>query len=323
MDTSNSQSDRLLALARTLGKPPLVIWACYAAGMTLFHLGELASGLEHFEQGIDLYDIRKRSFQRALQDPGVACLSYKALTLWIMGYPDQAMETSRDAVTLAGRLSHPFSMVYALSIGALVQHFCRNAQGTRERAEEANALCTEHGISYWSAWGPILLGWTLTALGRRNDGIKQIRRGLAAYSATGAEIGRPLFLALLADAYREGGQARAGLAVAADALRTVHRTGDRFGEPELHRIKGELLLATSSDSFREAEACFGQALDVSRGQKAKSFELRAAMSLTGLWENHSRRAEGRKMLADVYGRFTEGFDSPDLEEAKMMLDQPA
>ena len=168
---------------------------------------------------------------------------------------------------------------------------------------------------------PFCAGWTLTAQGGRKDGIKQMRRGLAVYSATGAEIGRPLFLALLADAYREGGQARSGLAVAADALRAVRRTGDRFGEPELHRIKGELLWATSYNSFMlRRKPASAKRLDVSRRQNAKSFELRAAMSLSRLWQKHGKRAEARKMLAEVYGRFTEGFDSPDQEEARLMLD---
>ena len=171
---------------------PLVIWAYYVAGMTFFHRGELASALEHFDRGIALYDVGKRQFHRALQDPGVACLSYRALTLWILGYPDQALKTSREAVALAGKLVHPFSMVYALSIGALVHQFCGKARETRERAEAANAICEEHGILYWFVWGPVLRGWAVTAQGQTEEGIKQIRQGLGAYSATGAEIARPL-----------------------------------------------------------------------------------------------------------------------------------
>lgn len=323
LETAHELGKRCLALARRIRKTPLVIWAYYAAGMTLFHRGELASALEHFDRGIALYDAGKRHFQRALQDPGVACISYRALTLWILGYPDQALKTCHEAVTLAGKLVHPFSMVYALSIGALVHQFCGKAQETQERAEAANALCEEHGIPYWFAWGPVLRGWAVAAKGQTEVGIKQIRQGLAAYSATGAEIARPLFLSLLAEAYRKAGQAPDGFAVLAEALDGVSRTGDRFGEPELHRFKGELLWATSSTSYVEVEACFQQALDVSCLQNARSFELRAAMSLSRLWQKHGKRAEARELLAGVYGRFTEGFDSQDLEEARAMLDQPA
>ncbi len=322
LETAHELAKRCLALARRIRKTPLVIWAYYAAGMTFFHRGELVSAIEHFDRGIALYDVGKRPFHRALQDPGVACLSYKALTLWILGYPDQALKTSHEAVTLAGKLFHPFSIVYALSIGALVQHFCGQAQATRERAEAANALCEEHGIPYWCAWVPVLRGWAAAAQGQTEEGIKQIRQGLEAYSATGAEIARPLFLSLLAEAYRKAGQAPDGLAVVAEALNRVRRTGDRFGEPELHRLKGELLWLTSSKSYIEVEACFQQALDVSCLQNARSFELRAAMSLNRLWQKHGKRAEARELLAGVYGRFTEGFDSKDLEEARAMLNQP-
>ena len=323
LETAHELGKRCLALARRIRKTPLVIWAYYAAGMTLFHQGELASALEHFDRGIALYDVGKRHFHRALQDPGVACLSYRALTLWILGYPDQALKTSHEAVTLAGKLVHPFSMVYALSIGALVHQFCGKAQGTRERTEAANALCEKHGIPYWFAWGPVLHGWAVVAQGQTEAGIEQILQGLAAYSATGAEIARPLFLSLLAEAYRKAGQAPDGFAVVAEALDRVRRNGDRFGEPDLHRLKGELLLVMSSNSFSEAEACFRQALEVSRAQNAKSFELRAAMSLSRLWQKHGKGEEAQDLLAGVYERFTEGFDSQDLEEARAMVDQPA
>ncbi len=310
-----------MVLAR-LRKPPIVLWANYAVGMTFFHLGNLASALEHFDRGISLYDIRKRHFPRALQDPGVACLCYKALTLWILGYPDQALKTSQEAVNLADKLSHPFSMVYALDMGALVHQFCGKVQETYELAEAANALCTEHRIPYWLAWGPILSGWALTAKGQKEEGIKRIREGLAVYSATQAEIARPMFLALLAESCRKGRQVEDGLSVVNEALVGVHRTEDCFGEPELHRLKGELLSAMSPDNHTEVEVCFQKAFEVSRRQNAKSFELRAAMSLSRLRQKQGKMAEARESLAGVYGWFTEGFQSRDLEEAGAMLDQP-
>ncbi len=322
LETAHELGKWCLVLARRLRKPPFVLWANYAVGMTFFHLGNLASALEHFELGIGLYDMRKRHFHRALQDPGVACLCYKALTLWILGYPDQALKTSQEAVNLADKLSHPFSIAYALDMDALVHQFCGKVQEARELAEAANVLCTEHQIPYWLAWGPILSGWALTAEGQKKEGIKQIRQGLAAYSATGAEIARPMFLALLAESYRKGRQPREGLAVVEEALMEVHRTEDCFGEPELHRLKGELLSAMSTDNHTEVEVCFQKALDVSRWQNAKSFELRAAMSLSRLRQKQDKMAEARELLAGVYGWFTEGFESRDLEEARAMLDQP-
>jgi predicted ATPase/ABC-type dipeptide/oligopeptide/nickel transport system ATPase component len=322
LETAYELGDRCVALARRARKQPLALWAHYAVGMTLYHLGEFTSALDHFEKGMDLYDVRKRNFQRALQDPGVACLSYRALTQWIIGYPDQALRTSQDAVNLAKSLNHPFSMAYALSIEGLVNQFCRNVQESRRQAEAAESLCRERSISYWFAWGPILRGWAMTTQGEGKDGIKEILRGLAAYSSTGAEIARPLFLGMLADAYRKVGKTRDGLAAIAQGLDKIRETGDRFYEPELHRLKGELLLATHRDHRSDAEACFRHALSISRERNARSFELRAAMSLNRLRQGSDNSGEVRKLLKKAYGWFSEGFDSPDLKEARLALDQP-
>jgi len=203
---------------------------------------------------------------------------------------------------LADGLSHPFSMAYALCMGALVNQFCGRAQETYELAEAANGLCTEHRIPYWLAWGPILSGWALTAKGQKEEGIKRIREGLAAYSATQAEIARPMFLALLAESCRKGREVGDGLAVVNEALEGVHRTEDRFGEPELHRLRGELLSEMFSDNYTEVESCFRQALEVSRRQNAKSFELRAAVSLSRLWHEHGKRPPGGRSTKAPRGR---------------------
>jgi predicted ATPase len=321
LEAAHRLGERCLAIARRTKKPPLVLWAHYALGMTLFHMGEFARALEHLEKGVELYDVRKRQSQRALQDPGVACFSYRALALWMLGYPDQALKTSRNAVALADSLSHPFSRAYALSLGAMVNQFCGRVQEVREQAEVSEALCTKHGISYWFAWGPILQGWTLIAQGQGDEGIKQILLGLAAYSATGAEIARPLFLVILADAYRREGKVSEGLACVTEGLDRAHNTWDRFCEPELHRLKGELILAMSPHDRTEAEACFRKALDISRQRKAKSFELRAATSLSRLLQGCGKDLEARELLAEAYGWFTEGLDSRDLKDARAMLDR--
>ena len=148
----------------------------------------------------------------------------------------------------------------------------------------------------------------------------QMHQGLAALRATGAEMLRPYYLALLAEAYAQVGQPEAGLTVLAEALAVVDNTGERRWEAELYRLKGELLLARSAEQHAEAEACFHQALDIARRQQAKSLELRAAMSLSRLWQQQGKRAEARELLAPIYGWFTEGFDTADLREAKALLD---
>jgi len=163
----------------------------------------------------------------------------------------------------------------------------------------------------------------LAQQGQAREGIEQIYQGLLAFRATGAELGRPYWLALLAEAYGTMGQPASGLMALAEALTLVDKTGERWYEPELHRLKGALLLQQSADNHGEAQACFHRVLDVARAQQAKSLELRAATSLSRLWQQQGKRHEARQLLTDVYGWFTEGFDTTDLREAKVLLDQLA
>jgi predicted ATPase len=184
-------------------------------------------------------------------------------------------------------------------------------------------LSHEQGFTQRLATGTILLGWALTAQGQKAEGVDQVRQGLAAFRATGAELARPYYLALLAEAYAQVGQPEDGLSLLAEALATVHTTGERWWEAELHRLKGELLLVLSAEKSAEAETCFHQALDIARRQEAKALELRAAMSLSRLWQQQGKRAEAHALLAPVYGWFTEGFDTADLQEAKALLEELA
>jgi predicted ATPase len=205
---------------------------------------------------------------------------------------------------------------------ASLHQFRREEQAAQERAEAVIALAREQGFSRWEAWGTIIGGWALAAQGQREEGIAQIRQGLAAWQATGQELGRSYFLAMLAEAYGKVGQAEAGLSVIAEALALMDKIGERDHEAELYRLQGEILLAQASarQQVQEAEAYFHQALDVARHRQARSWELRAAISLSRLWQQQGKRAEARQMLAEVYGWFTEGFDTPDLQEAKALLE---
>jgi predicted ATPase len=322
LQTAQELGTQCLTLAQRARSPAFFLWAHYALGMTLFHLGEFASAREHVEQGIALYDPQKRRSHRALQDPGVACLSYRAAALWLLGFPDQALETSREALALAEKLSHPFSLSYALNLAALVCQFCRNVEEARERIEAADALASEQGVPFWLAWRDVLRGWALTEQGQR-QGITQMRQGLNAYGAAGAEVARTYFLALLAEAHGKEGQAEEGLTVLAEALTVVDKTGERWWQAELHRLNGELLLAVPSGSHATAEACIQQACDVARRQGARSLELRAAVSLSRLWQRQGKQDEARELLGEIYDWFTEGFDTADLKEAKALLEELA
>ena len=254
------------------------------------------------------------------EDAGVLCRIFAARALWSLGSPNQGLTWSVEAVTLAQQLAHPFSLVWALSASAVYHQFRREEQAAQACAEASISLATEQGFPYWMATGCLLRGWALAQQGQARDGIGQMNQGLSAFRATGAETLRPYWLALLADAYRIMGQPEAGLTVLTEALTLVDTTGERWYEAELHRLKGALLLQQSLDNSTEAETCFHHALDLARNQQAKSLELRAATNLARLWQRQGKREEARQVLGDVYGWFTEGFDTADLQDAKALLE---
>jgi class 3 adenylate cyclase/predicted ATPase len=321
LQTAHELGEQCLALAERAPTPVALVWAHYQLGMTLFHLGELVSAQHHFRQSLAAYDREKRRAPRALQDPGVACLSYMGMVSALLGFPDEARQRSHEAIGLAEKLSHPFSLAYALTIGASVSQICQEVGETQARAEAANAVARQHGIPYFWAYGPILRGWALGAQGRAGEAIAEQQRGAAAYRATGAELARPYFLAMLADSYRRQGQADEGLVALETALAMVGRTGERWIEAELHRLKGELVCLASPTDCAQAELHFRQALDIARSRGERLLELRVATSLASFWHARRRSDEARRVVAEVYGRFTEGFDSWDLREAKVLLDR--
>jgi predicted ATPase len=240
---------------------------------------------------------------------------FLARVLWHLGYPDQALSCSQEAVKIAEGDSHPFSMAATLSWAAALHQLRREARRTRDVAEAALALATEQIIPFFGAQAMVLCGWALVEQGLCEEGL---RDGVAAYRATGANLETPHWLALLAEAYGKAGQTEEALSVARDALAEVERTGIRYYEAELHRLDGEIRLSFNK---AEAEACFQRAIAIAREQQAKSFELRAALSLARLWQRRGRRTAAHDLLAPVYGWFTEGFETADLKEAKALLDE--
>jgi len=223
-------------------------------------------------------------------------------------------------MTLAQQLAHPFSLSFALSWVAVFHQFRREVQTAQEYTEASISVATAQGFPFWRARGSFLRGWALVHQGQTQEGIEQINQGMRDYRATGAELGRPYFLALLAEAYGIVEQPEAGLMVLTEALTLVDTTGERWYEAALYRLKGELLLQRSSDNHTEAETCFQHAISIAQSQQAKSWELRAATSLARLWQQQGKRDEARQVLGDVYGWFTEGFDTADLQEAKALLE---
>jgi predicted ATPase len=320
--TAHELGEQLLTLARQVQDAAMLMASHRALGTTLMLLGAVAGAHLHFTQGIALYDPQQH---RALafrygEDVGMYCHSYSALTLWLLGYPTQGRMQIDVALTLAQHSAHPFSLNIALAVATMFYQLRREERWTQERAEAVINLATEQGFPYWMALGSILRGWALAQQGQAPAGIEQIHQGLRAFRATGAEIWRPYFLACLAEAYGTMEQPEAGLTALAEALTLADTIGERWYESECYRLKGVLLLQQHANNQAEAESCFHYALEIARTHQAKSFELRTATSLARLWQQQGKREEARQLLGDVYGWFTEGFDTVDLMDAKALLD---
>jgi len=246
-----------------------------------------------------------------------------ACTSWLLGYPARAVERSQEALALARDVSHPHSLAFALTWAAVTHLLRREARLTQNVAEAGIELCREQGFPFYLAVGTILRGWSLAAQGQFAEGIAELHRGLAAYRAAGAALEHPFSMVLLAEAYGHGGQADEGVRLLDEALPIMREHGQRWLEAEVYRLRGELLLVRAgpgTDMLGEADICFRQALDVASQQQAKSLELRAATSSSRLRQRQGKRDDAHRLLAGIHGWFTEGFDTPDLREAKALLD---
>jgi predicted ATPase len=304
--------EQLLDLAERLHDPVALVEGHLAMGILLRDVGALPEARTHLEQGIAFYNPqqhRSLTFRHG-RDPGIIIRYVVAFVLWLLGYPSQALQRSQEAITLAQELAQAYGLTQAL--------YRREGPAAQVRAEATIALATEHGFAQSLACGTIVCGWARVEQGQREPGITQMRQGLTALQATGTEA--YLYLALLADAQGKGGQAEEGLTLLTEALTALGKAGAHGYEAELYRLKGELLLRLAVPDAPQAEACFQQALAIARRQQAKSWELRAAMSLSRLWQQQGKHTEARALLAPIYDWFTEGFDTADLQEAKALLE---
>jgi predicted ATPase len=300
----------------------LLMQGHFGLGDNLLWLGEFATARIDLEQAIKLYDpARHRSSQIWLVNSGVFSWGFLGHVLWYLGYPDQAMKASSTAVVLASELSQPSSLAFARGFCSWLHQYRVEPQLCRVLAETNIALAAEQGNAFVFAQATVLRGWALAQQGEVSGGIAQIREGIAAYRAIGAELEAPYWLSLLAGACAKTGCLGEGESALAEALSQVHESGARFCEAELYRVKGELILAEDGKDSQTAEDCYKQALKTARRQGAKSLELRATVSLTRLLAKQGRRDEARMMLAEIYNWFTEGFDTADLQDAKTLLQE--
>ena len=360
-------ANHCLQLAHRTQDSAHLLTAHYALGQSLLWLGEIDEALQHLRKGRKLYDAAQHHSLAARygEDPGVVCLAYEAHALFILGYPDQALHRSREAIALAKGLADSFSLAEALVMAAYVRLDRREPRVAQEEAEGAIALAREHDFPSWITSATIFWGWAIAELGKFAEGTLKMCQGLADYRASGAELGVPNFLAQLAEAQGKGKEGKPEWSLLDEALALIEKNDEHWREAEVYRLKGELRLQqefnlqgskpvlpapvpqaqvspstllriNSVEGFQvtdprplpfdpqgEAEACFLKAIEVAQKHHAKSWELRATMSLTRLWQQQGKPAEAHRLLSEVYNWFTEGFDTKDLQEAKALLDSLA
>lgn len=312
--------DECFALTERVDDRAVFLEGSHMLGGVLFCTGEFCQADEHLNRAIALYDpAQHRNDFLYGSLVGILPICFAAHNFWHLGYPDQATDTMDQALALAHELSHPFALAIALDYAAMLHQFRREPQLAQEQAEAAITLCTDKGYAYYLAWGTIIQGWALVEQGGGADKIEHMREGLAGLRDTGAALRLPYYLVTLAEASGEAGRAKDGLTDLAEAEEAALIYGERWQDVERHRLRGELLLSQSPEAFPEAESAFLEAIEVARRQHAKSLELRAALSLSRLWQQRGKQAKAHELLAEIYGWFSEGHDTADLKDAKDLL----
>ena len=314
---------QFLMLAEKQGATVPLMWGHRLMGNSLMLTGDIVGGRAHYDQAIALYDpVEHRPLgTRFGQDMGVAILNFRSLGLWLLGYPEAALADLAQALKYAREIGQAANLMFLLIHSTMFIHIPFGSYGTAKAAlEEAVELADEKSALYWKALGTMNQGSVLALTGRVSDAIQTFTSGIAAYPSTGATIWLPLLLSHLARANAELGRFDAAWNCIDDAVTAVETTNERWSEAEVHRIRGEISLLSRDPDAGKAETCFERALVVSRKQQAKSWELRAAMSMARLWRDQGKPQQARELLAPVYGWFTEGFDTRDLKEAKALLD---
>jgi predicted ATPase len=316
-------AEELLRLPEEELTPGFRVAARFALGATLYHQGKPAEALPHLEKAVAIEatsERRSASYCYDVLDPWVIAQLCLARVLWLLGYVERAAEQCRQALTAAEGLDHPFSLCYALSSASWFHQIRQDRANARATAARSLALATEEGFPVLRGWTTILRGLSLAEGSQSEWALAEIRQGLAGLQAQGSEVGRSCFLSLLAEACARAGRWAEGREALAEAQEFAEATGEGFWQPEIHRLKGELLLHDPT-AAPDAEACLHQALAVARRQQAGSLELRAAMSLGRLWDRQGKTQAARELLAPVYGSFTEGFQTHDLQAARALLEQ--
>jgi predicted ATPase len=321
-DVIRELAAQFLALAEKQGTTVPLMIGHRLMGISLLLTGDIAEGRAHHDQAMVLYDpVEHRPLAtRFGQDLGVAILTFRGTALWLLGYPEAALAHSTQALKDAREIGQAATLMYALNHTTMFVHIpCGSYAAAKAALEEVVALADEKGALFWKALGTMNQACVLTLTGKASDAIQMFTSGIAAYPATGATVWRPLHLSHLARAYAALGQFEDAWRCIGEVITAVETTNERWVEAEVHRTGGEIALLSPDPDAAKAEAYFERALAVARQQQAKSWELRAAMSMARLWRDQGKRNEARDLLTPVYNWFTEGFDTLDLKEAKTLL----
>jgi predicted ATPase len=292
-------------------------------GCSLASTGDLAPARMHFDRAIALYDpaAHRQLAARFGQDNRVTVFSFGSVVVWLLGFPEAALAGTEHAVKHARELGQAAALMYALFHTSLTTIFCGKYAVANARLDELVALANEKNAAFWKAGGMTHHGCALAVAGRATDAVHMITTGMTALRSTGATMFSPLYLSYLARAYAELGKFDNAWRSISEAIAAMRTSKESWWEAEIGRIAGEIALMSPQPDTSKAQAYFERALAVARKQQAKSFELRAAMSMARLWRDQGRPDDARNLLAPVYGWFTEGFDTLDLKEAKAMLDE--
>jgi predicted ATPase len=293
-----------------------------ALGHTLTYLGEIDSAQKHFQRVLDGACHLSNHHASYLffngLDSEVTSRSYMGLDLWLLGFPEQALQCVEMAVARGGEVSHPLSLALALDFACGIHQLRGDVQRAAERAKDLTILAGEHGLSLFSAYAAIWQGWALVCRGQYSEGIQHMRSGIDGCRVARTELSVPHFLGLLAEAYLRSGQEESGLQAVDDALEVSEATGNHYYDAELTRLKGELLRSGHRHTIDEVDSCFATAIEISRRQGARSLELRATISKTRYILSHNRSLTAVEELSSLLEWFTEGYDTSDLQEARLL-----
>ena len=314
-------AEEFLEIARRK-QDPAELFGLQMIAFSSYYTGDLMRATQLYQDCALTYD---PEIHRPLawvygDDVGMSSYAYLSWLRWILGYPTQAWRHMEDSLRLGQEVPQANSQAFSLFFKAFHYLLRRESYEVCRWADKVIALSTEHGLPYWLALAKLVHGWALVERGLSDEGIEELCEGISIYQAIGAEVPLTVLFCLLADSYAKTQRTEEGLRTLDQAFAFVKKINERFYEAELWRLKGELLLQTNADS-REAENCYQQAIEIARQQSAKSWELRAATSLARLWRRQGKTAEARQMLAEIYGWFTEGFDTADLKDAKALLEE--